>query len=91
MQFEWDEEKAKRNENKHGITFNEAASIFSADYRFFFDKGDHDEPRFKAIGFDKYGRFLAVIYTMPSDYLIRIISARKATKNERNKFGKDHK
>ena len=90
MKFEWDVEKAKVNKEKHGITFEEAASIFSSDYRFFFDKGDYNEPRYKAIGFDKYGRLLAVIYAMPSDHIIRIISARRTTKNERNQYGKTY-
>ncbi|TVM02720.1 MAG: hypothetical protein CV087_08905 [Candidatus Brocadia sp. WS118] len=91
MRFEWDKAKAKVNEKNHGVTFDEAASVFAVNYQFFFDKGEHDEPRFKAVGFDKYGRLLAVIYTMPNDKVIRIISARRATKNERNQYGKNHK
>lgn len=91
MRFEWDEAKAKVNEKNHGVTFDEAASVFAVNYQFFFDKGEHDELRFKAVGFDKYGRVLAVIYTMPNDNVIRIISARRATKNERNQYGKNRK
>lgn len=92
MRFEWDDGKAKTNEKKHGVRFEEAASVFAdPDYRFFFDLGEHDEPRFKTIGFDKYGRVLVVIFTMPNDNVIRIISARRATKNERNQYGKARK
>lgn len=91
MRFEWDEEKARDNAKKHGVTFTEAASLFAGDYYFLFDKGEHDEPRFKSIGFDKYGRVLIVIYTMPNDHTIRIISARKATKNERYQYGKKNR
>lgn len=91
MRFEWDETKATTNVKKHGVTFDEATSVFAANYHFYHDEGDYFEPRFKAVGFDKYGRVLTVIYTMPDDNRIRIISARKATKNERKHYGKNRK
>lgn len=72
------------------MRFEEAASVFAdPNYRFFFDTGEHDEPRFKTIGFDKYGRVLVVIFTIRNDNAMHIISARRATKNERKQYGKD--
>lgn len=90
MWVEWDDGKAKANEKKHGVRFEEAASVFAdPNYRFFLDTCEYDEPRFKTIGFDKYGRVLVVIFTIRNDNAMHIISARRATKNERKQYGKD--
>ena len=85
MRFEWDLEKAEENFCKHGIDFDDAIAIFdgttleSEDGRF-----DYGEVRMRAIG--ALGPFLiAVIYTMRGE-VCRIISARKATKHERQAY-----
>lgn len=86
-EFEWDEEKAKRNLKKHGVSFDEAATIFN-DPRIatIFDP-DHseDEERFISLGISFIQRLLAVAHT-ERNKKTRLISARKATKSERNTY-----
>jgi len=83
--FEWDEQKNLINIEKHGIDFEDAISIFlgstleAADDRF-----DYGEARVVAYG-KTNGHVLAVVYTMRGDSC-RIISARKANKDERNAY-----
>jgi uncharacterized DUF497 family protein len=84
MPFEWDEEKAESNRSKHGIDFDEAASVFD-DYFYvdFYDpKHSVDEHRFLIIGESNRNRLLIVSYTERDDK-IRIISARELTPQER--------
>jgi uncharacterized DUF497 family protein len=82
MEFEWDENKNRENKRKHGVSFQKAAKIFEGrvlrkvDNRF-----DYGEERISALG-KADGRVLKVIYTMRGKK-IRIISSRKANKNER--------
>lgn len=81
--FEWDPEKAAANEAKHGITFEEATSVFLDPLVQNQPDDDHslDEERFAAIGLSQFGRLLLVTYTDRGDR-IRIISARKPTRRE---------
>jgi uncharacterized DUF497 family protein len=80
--FEWDPAKAARNQKKHrGVTFEDAIHVFDDDRALDEADADPDEDRRKIIG-RSAGRILFVIYTEPEDDCIRIISARKATKNE---------
>jgi uncharacterized protein len=84
MEFEWDSQKAKRNAAKHGVTFEEASKLFQgrAEYIEIFDEShSDDEDRFFAIGPIVKG-IVVVIYIEKTLDLIRIISARKATKKE---------
>jgi uncharacterized DUF497 family protein len=84
MKFEWDSQKAKINAEKHGITFEEASKLFRgrADFVEIFDQSHSvDEDRFIAIGPIVKG-IVVVVYIEKSLDLIRIISARKATKKE---------
>jgi len=84
MEFEWDSQKAKRNVVKHGITFEEASKLFQgrAEYVEIFDEShSEDEDRFIAIGPIVKG-IVVVVYIEKTWDLIRIISARKATKKE---------
>lgn len=87
MSFEWDNEKAATNLEKHGITFMEAATVF-ADLRAV-TKPDIDhsgfESRFQTLGFSEQLRILLVVTTERDDN-IRIISARKATSPERREY-----
>ena len=84
MRFEWDPEKAARNEQLHGVSFAEARELFTTDAPVLevYDV-DHSETedRFKSIGPIKRGLVL-VVWTERTDDLIRIISAWWATKAE---------
>ncbi len=84
MAFEWDEDKDRSNQQRHGLSFSEASELFasSADYLEIFDD-DHseDEDRFIAVGPIVRG-VIVVVYTEPVDDVIRIISARPATRQE---------
>ena len=84
--FEWDEDKNQENRNKHGIWFEEAKTVFEDDYARVFHDDEHsiDEDRFLIIGKSNTGNALIVIHCYrENDKIIRIISARKATKKEK--------
>ena len=87
MKFEWDENKAKSNVVKHGITFSEAVTIFADPYLLFTEDSQHsqEEEREWAIGVAENGSLIVVVFTI-RDETIRIISARKATRNERKQY-----
>ncbi|MGK5090358.1 BrnT family toxin [Bdellovibrionota bacterium FG-2] len=83
--FEWDEKKNSANRDKHGISFEEAATIFlNVPFRVMFDPDHSDsEDRYLAIGISLKSRILLVVHCEnESGTRVRIISARKATKNE---------
>jgi uncharacterized DUF497 family protein len=86
MHFEWDAAKARSNERKHSVSFEEAASIFRGfclqrpDLR-----RDYGETRFVALGLDSNGVALNVVITVRGE-IIRIISAWKASKHERETY-----
>ena len=85
MKFEWDENKNKINQRKHGISFDEVTSVFRDAFAIVFDDPDHsdNEERFLIIGTsDKRGICLVSHCYRGQDQVIRIISARKATKTE---------
>jgi uncharacterized DUF497 family protein len=85
--FEWDADKFRANVRKHGVTFEEARSCFYDPRQIVFYDPDHsdDEDRELLIAHSNQGRVLIVSYTMRTD-LIRIISARKATKSEEIRY-----
>ena len=86
--FEWDPTKAKKNLSKHKISFEDAASIFKDknSISMFDESHSENEERWATIGLDARTRTLVVIHTYISldndTYNLRMISARKATKNE---------
>ena len=86
LKFEWDPAKNKANRLKHKISFEEAETVFEdEDAVYLYDENNSsDEQRFIVIGEDDIFRELAVChcYRGVDDEIIRIISARKATKNE---------
>lgn len=90
VKFEWDSNKAKSNLKKHGVSFEEASTIFSGDQiRVFIDDANSTitEDRLIAIGYSLHDRILTVVHCYKEDdEIIRIISARKATKQEKNFF-----
>lgn len=89
MTFEWDEAKNKINQAKHGISFEEAQSVFEDAYAILFDDPDHseEEERFLIIGMsDAKGICIVSHCYRGADDRIRIISARAATQKERNVY-----
>jgi uncharacterized DUF497 family protein len=83
--FEWDDDKAQENKRKHGVSFEEAQSVFFDDQALQFWDEPHStkEDRFLMLGLSHKLRILLVIHCFrETDSTIRIISARKATKNE---------
>lgn len=89
MTFEWDEAKNKINQAKHGISFEEAQSVFEDAYAILFDDPDHseEEERFLIIGMSGAKGICIVSYCYRgADERIRIISARAATQKERNVY-----
>ena len=85
VEFAWDDDKNKENVKKHGVSFEEAQSIFfNSPLEIFFDP-DHSqsEDRYIAVGMSNKGRMLLVVHCENRQGTeIRIISARKATKKE---------
>ena len=90
MRFEWDPEKDKTNRAKHGLSFDEATELFKAgvDYFEIYDEEHSDEEdRFIAVGPTRRG-VIVVAYTERDDDALRILSARMATKKERQRYEK---
>jgi uncharacterized protein len=85
--FEWDTEKAARNKEKHGVSFDEASTVFDDPLFIMVIDVAHssDEERYITIGMSKDGNLLIIAHTDRNDH-IRIISARKATKKEENYY-----
>ncbi|HEU0144070.1 MAG TPA: BrnT family toxin [Nitrososphaera sp.] len=84
MRFEWDESKAAANLAKHGVSFEEAATVFGDPLSDTFDDPDHsiEERRFVIIGTSEKGRMLIVAHTDDGE-VVRFISAREPTRVER--------
>jgi uncharacterized DUF497 family protein len=87
MEFEWDEEKNSANIQKHGVSFEEAVTVFGDPLSDTFDDPDHSaqEYRFITTGTSERGRLLIVAHT-DREGRIRIISARELTKQERRSY-----
>lgn len=89
LEFAWDPRKARANQQKHGISFDEVRSIFADEGALVIDDPDHalEEERFIIIGFSWAARLLTVCHCYrESSQVIRIISARKATANESKQY-----
>jgi uncharacterized DUF497 family protein len=87
LQFEWDEDKAASNQKKHGVTFEEAATVFADPLGAIFDDEAHseEEQREIIVGHSANNQLLLVSFTERAGG-IRIISARRATKRERRDY-----
>ena len=85
MSYEWDPNKEKSNFKKHGIKFADAVGVFEDENAITIDDDNDKEERFIIIGIDFLSRILVVVYTF-RDIVIRIISARKATKREKKMY-----
>ena len=89
IKFEWNPVKAASNKRKHGISFEDAQSVFYDEFAVqFFDKASSkSEDRFLMLGFSDEARLLIVCHCeREQGNIIRIISARKATKKEGNYY-----
>ena len=87
--FEWDEAKSKINAQKHGVTFQEARTVFQDDYALVIPDTEHsqDEDRFIILGLSVLANMLVVCHCCRGeDDVIRIISARKATTAETRQY-----
>ncbi|MEO8378858.1 MAG: BrnT family toxin [Acidobacteriota bacterium] len=90
IRFEWDPNKAKTNFEKHGVTFEEATTVFYDDNARIDDDPDHSigEHRELICGLSVEGRLLLVSFTERGDS-IRIIHARQAARKERRRYEED--
>ena len=88
MQFEWDESKARANLTKHGVSFEEAVTVFGDPVSATIADPDHSrgEDRFITMGLSAGGNTVVVVHTNRGD-TVRIISARQATTGERRAYG----
>ena len=90
MRFAWDDAKAAENLHKHGVSFAEGSTAFADENARLKHDPDHsqEEDRFILIGFSAKLRLLIVCHAYrENDQVIRIVSARKATPNERKQYG----
>ena len=93
-QFEWDPNKARQNNRRHRVTFERAATIFLDPNALsvFDEPHSQDEERWFTLGLDRTGILLVVCHTYREETetsaMIRIISARRATKNEEKQCGR---
>jgi uncharacterized DUF497 family protein len=87
MQFEWDRDKAASNLEKHGVSFEEASSAFGDPLSITILDPNHsdDETRFVLVGTAASGRLIVVVHTDRDDS-VRVISARLATRSERQSY-----
>jgi hypothetical protein len=89
LRFEWDPAKSSTNIKKHGISFDEAKTVFDDDFARLIPDPDHseDEERFILLGMSYTLKILTVVHCYKDDDgVIRIISARASTKNEERQY-----
>jgi uncharacterized DUF497 family protein len=88
LRFEWDERKAVSNLRKHRVSFDEASTVFRDPIARIFDDEPHsgEEPREIIIGHSILDRLVVVSFTEKPDGAVRLISARLATRNEREDY-----
>ena len=89
LRFEWDKEKELKNQKKHGVDFSEALSVFYDDNALYLVDPLHstNEERFIILGLSTTRKLLVVVHCYRcEDEIVRIISARKATKTEQKQY-----
>jgi uncharacterized protein len=90
--FSWDTRKAQRNLEKHGVSFEEAVTVFADADALEWEDREHseEEPRWKRLGLSAGGRVIILVYTSrrmkDGNATIRIISARRASRKERKAY-----
>jgi uncharacterized DUF497 family protein len=91
IRFEWDPSKAKANVQKHGVSFEDARSVFYDEFAVQFFDDEHssaDEERFLMLGMSSGAKLLIVCHCeREAGHVIRIVSARRATKRESAFYG----
>jgi len=87
LKFEWNTNKAKKNIEKHGVSIDEASTVFSDPLSMTYDDPDHSygENRYIIIGLSSNGKLLFISH-VEKDGIIRIISARQLTRKERKQY-----
>jgi uncharacterized DUF497 family protein len=89
MRYEWDPAKARANAKKHGVRFADAVTALEDDRAVTVEDPDSEgERRYVSLGTDANGHLLVTVFTLRADF-IRIISARKASKQERQRYEGD--
>lgn len=86
MLYEWDDQKAAANLVKHGIDFADVVIALEDEAAITIADEHSDEERLITIGMDAFGRILVIVYTWRGDDTIRVISARKTTRREREQY-----
>ena len=92
MEFEWDPEKDQQNQGKHGISFDEASTVFGDPFALTINDPDHSaqENRFLTTGYSSRQRLIIVAHT-DRDERVRLISARDVTATERHVYEEERK
>jgi len=85
VRFDWDPDKAATNARKHGVTFEEAATVFADPLALAVQDELHGE-RVVLLGLSERSRLLLVVHVEQEDDIIRLISARRATSHERRRY-----
>jgi hypothetical protein len=90
LEFEWDERKNQENYRKHGVTFQEAQTVFSDEQALLIDDSSHSrgEDRFVLLGLSADLHTVVVCHCYRRGVVIRIISARKATRREWEQYSR---
>ena len=91
LRIEWDPDKDKQNRRKHGVSFSEAESVFMDEHALLLDDPEHsaEEDRFILLGLGAKLRILVVVHSLRERQdVIRIISARKAIRRERDIYNR---
>ena len=90
MEFQWDPRKAAANKANHGVSFQEAVTVFNDALAVTYPNPDHseDEQRALTFGVSARGRLLVVVH-VERGYALRIVSARRATRGERRIYEED--
>lgn len=88
LTFDWDPHKDAANRNKHGVSFREAKTAFTDEFARLMADPDHseEEDRFVLLGMSIHSRLLVVCHCVRDGETIRLISARKANRRERNTY-----
>ena len=91
MKFEWDEAKNEQNIRKHGFDFADVGRVFAGPFPLFArldNREDYGEDRWQGIGMLDGAIVVVIVFTEPRTGIVRVISMRKATKNERTGYEK---
>ena len=88
MDYEWDPAKAEANRAKHDVRFADALFVFSDEAALTAEDPHPDEERFVTVGMDALARLLVVVWSWRGEATICLISARRATKREREQYAR---